>query len=101
MNLTIKRMATPPNPNQTDWTFLGVIYGIFGSIIAVMFKWIDSFFSSRKTEREAFIRAVVSEAMSTALKDVNDKVSALFEYREKDRENLDRKFETVMKELKK
>lgn len=100
MSLAIKRMATPPNPNATDWTFLGVIWGICGTIITIMFKWIDSFFSSRKTEREAFIRAVVSEAMSTALKDVNDKVNALFEYREKDRENLDRKFETVIKELK-
>lgn len=99
-SLNLKAMAQP-NTSATDWTFLGVIWGICATVVTVMFKWIDTFFSARRTEREAFIRAVVSEAMSIALKDINEKVQALFEYREKDRENLDRKFEKVMGELKK
>lgn len=97
---TIKRMALP-TPGQTDWTFLGVIWGICGTVITVMFKWIDNSFAARKLEREAFIKAVVNEAMTTGMKDVNEKINALFDYREKDRENLDKKFEKMMFELKK
>lgn len=96
-----KTLATPPLPNPTDWTYLGTLYGILATIGAVLYKWIDSSFAARKLERETFIKTVVNEAMSSALKDVNDKVNALFEYREKDRENLDRKFEGMMKELRK
>lgn len=100
MYLTInKKMGTPPSSN-TDWTVLGTIGGACVTIITIMFKWIDSSFSARKMEREAFIKAVVSEAMSIALKDIKENVDILFKYREKDREYFDRKFSEMMKELK-
>lgn len=98
-NSTIKIMALP-TPEQTNWTLLGVVWPMIIAFITVVFKWIDSSFAARKLEREVFITAVVNKAMTGAMDDVNDKINTLFEYREKDRENLDRKFEKMMIELK-
>lgn len=102
MNLmTIRKMALPNPPSQTDWTFLGVVWGICGTIITVVFKWIDSHFAARKLEREAFITAVVDKAMSNSMKDIKDDISTLFQYREADRLHIDEKFSKMMIELKK
>lgn len=99
----INTMITPPTP--TDWTGLGVIWGIVSGIVAIAYKWINSHFANLKSEKENFIRQVVQSAMDGVmdgkLKDVNDKISTLFDYREKDRANLDRKFETLISEIKK
>lgn len=100
MNLTNNKTMALPTPDQTNWTLLGVVWGVCGSIITVLFKWIDSSFAARKLEREVFITAVVNKAMAGSMDDVNSKINTLFEYREKDRENLDRKFEKMMTELK-
>lgn len=89
-----------PTPDQANWTLLGVVWPTLIAFIAVVFKWIDSSFAARKLEREVFITAVVNKAMTGAMDDVNNKINTLFEYREKDRENLDRKFEKMMIELK-
>lgn len=89
-----------PIPDQPNWTLLGVVWPTLIAFITVVFKWIDSSFAARKLEREVFITAVVNKAMTGAMDDVNNKINTLFEYREKDRENLDRKFEKMMIELK-
>lgn len=89
-----------PTTDQTNWTLLGVVWPTLIAFITVVFKWIDSSFAARKLEREVFITAVVNKAMTGAMDDVNNKINTLFEYREKDRENLDRKFEKMMIELK-
>ena len=101
--LKIKTLANPlpEPPSNANWTILGVVWGLCGTIVTVLFKYIDGHFAARKQEKEDFIKAVVKEAMSEQLRDINDKVSKLFEYRESDRENVDRKFEKVMSELKK
>lgn len=95
------KIKTMTSPTPTDWTGLGVIWAIAGGIVAIAFKWIDAYFKNKKTEKESFIKSVVETVMTSSLKDVNDKISTLFEYRERDRENLDKKFEGMMKELKK
>jgi len=93
------RMITSPTP--TDWTGLGIIWGICGTIITVAFKWIDSYFKSKKTESEIFINRVVETAMTRCLEDVNSKINTLFQYREADRTHIDTKFDGMMKEIRK
>lgn len=101
---------TPPTP--TDWTGLGVIWAIASGVVAIAFKWINAYFADKKTEKENFIRNVVQGvidiAMSAKLKSVDDrmgemnsKINTLFEYREQDRNHLDGKFETMLREIRK
>lgn len=98
VNSSNKTMTTP-TPN--DWTGLGIIWGIVSAIVTIAFKWINEHYKDRKLEKETFINSVVQTAMNGCLNDVNSKINTLFEYREKDRENLDRKFDAVLKEVRK
>lgn len=110
-------------PTPTDWTGLGVIWAIAIGIVGIAFKWINSYFADKrverdvqtakeKSEKESFIKQVVESiidiTMSAKLKgvddkmgDMNTKINTLFKYREDDRKNLDRKFETVLSEIRK
>ncbi len=99
MDFTKIKTMTPPTP--TDWTGLGIIWGICASVITVCFKWIDSYFASKKTESETFINRVVETAMIRCLEDVNSKINTLFQYREADRTHIDTKFDGMMKEIRK
>lgn len=99
--MTTQRMAHTPEPYQFDWTGLATLWSVLIAMVTVCFKWINSYHQARKLEKEAFIRSVVETAMNSSIGDVNEKIATLFEYREKDRENLDRKFTELMKEIKK
>lgn len=110
MKLSKIDIMTAPSP--TDWTGIGVIWSITIGIVTIMFKWINSYFANKKSEKESFIKQVVEGvidiAMSNKLKgvddkmsDMNTKISTLFEYREDDRKNLDRKFDTLLREVRK
>lgn len=89
-----------PSNNDALYQLLTVLSIVVG-LVAVFFKWINSYFASKKLEKESFIRQVVETAMHSSLSDVNKKIQTLFDFREKDRENLDEKFTDMMKELRK
>ena len=95
------RTMAQPTTNTTDWTILGVIWGICISIITICMKWIDSHFAARKLEREMFIKTVVNEAMTASLSEVKNDIKQLFEYREADRTHIDEKFSKLMTEVRK
>lgn len=96
------RTMTQPTPPSNDSLYqLLTVLTFVGGFITVTFKWINSYFASKKLEKESFIKMVVETAMQSSLTDVNERITTLFEYREKDRENLDKKFERMMVELKK
>lgn len=96
---------TAPQTNVIDWTTMGVVWTFTIGIITVIFKWIDSYFAHKKESQENFIRnlvvTTVTATMDGCLKEMNDKVNKLFEYREKDREHLDEKFQNIVKEIRK
>lgn len=91
--------VTPPS-NDALYQLLTVLAVVAG-LVSIMFKWINSYFASKKLEKEGFIRQVVETAMHGSLSDVNEKINTLFKFRESDRENLDKKFTDMMKELRK
>jgi hypothetical protein len=106
------RIETMTSPTPTDWTGLGVIWAITSGIVAIAYKWINSYFANKKTEKETFIRNVVQGvidiALSAKLKAVDDrmvemngKINTLFDYREQDRNHIDGKFETMLREIRK
>lgn len=96
-----KTMTQATSPNNDALYQLITVLGVVIGLVSVMFKWINSYFAAKKLEKESFIKQVVETAMNSSLNDVTEKINTLFELREKDRENLDRKFEKVMMELKK
>lgn len=83
--LKIKSMAQPPS--GTDWTFVSIICGLGLMAMGVVFKLIDSMFATRGLKND--------------IADIKKDIDVLFKYREEDRNHLDRKFETVFRELKK
>lgn len=99
-SLKIKIMA-PPNTTGTDWTILGIIWGLCLTALAIIFKWIDAHFAARKTDRESFIKAVVNEVLTSNLQSVKDDIKTLFQYHNEDRNHYDTKFDNLMKEIKK
>jgi hypothetical protein len=116
-----ENMVTPPTP--TDWTGMGVIWGILVGIVSIAWKLINSWFADKKqerevtaalakTEKETWIRQVVEGVVDIVLTnkfksaddkmtDMNGKINTLFEYRESDRKNVDQKFDTVLREIRK
>lgn len=75
-----------PQPG-TDWTFVSIIWGLGVIAMGVIFKLIDSMFATRGLKND--------------IADIKKDIDVLFKYREEDRNHLDRKFETVFRELKK
>lgn len=65
---------------------------------------VDAYFKHKKSEKEEFIKNVVVSSVNATLdgvlKDVNNKIDTLFEYRESDRVHSDQKFSELMKEIK-
>jgi hypothetical protein len=102
--LTTNKMVQPQT-NVIDWTTMGVVWTFTIGVITVVFKWIDSYFAHKKQAQEVFIRnlvvATVTSTMEGCLRDINEKVNKLFEYREADRNHLDEKFNNMTKEIRK
>lgn len=97
--MNAQKMAHTPEPYQIDWTGLATIWSVLVAIVTVCFKWINASQQAKKLEKEAFIKSVVETVMHSTLGDMNDKINTLFDYREKDREHIDKKFTDIMKEL--
>lgn len=97
-----KQMTQPP---QTDWAGIITIVSLVGGLVAVFFKWIDSYFASKAKEQSDFIQKVVQASVDTILdksfKDVREDIQTLFRYREQDRAHIDGKFDKIMMEMKK
>lgn len=102
--LKINKM-TNPTPEQIDWTtVITVIATIIGGLIG-WFYFVHWYFKNKKEEKEAWIKSIATEAvnaaMNSCLQDVRADIQTLFSYRETDRVHLDRKFDSIMAELRK
>lgn len=99
--LRTKTMVQPtPTSNDSLYQLLTVASIVIG-IVAVFWRWIDSYFKSKKETNETFINRVVETAMTRCLEDVNGKINTLFQYRESDRAHFDTKFDMIVKEIRK
>jgi hypothetical protein len=74
------------------------------SAVYTICKVADGYFKNKQAEKQEFIKnvavAAVNAVLDGVLKDVNNKIDALFDYREKDRTHSDQKFSELMKEIK-
>lgn len=99
-------VVTAPVEHLPQFDLTVVFQWAIGAVSAVwsFSKGTDAYFKHKKSEKEEFIKTVViasvNATMEGALREVNLKIDTLFDYREKDRENSDRKFSDLMKEVK-
>jgi len=98
MYLQTNRMKAPPDDSIYA---LIEIFGICGTFLLVCWRWIDQSFKSKRDNNQDFIKSVVVATMESCLKDVNEKINKLFEYREADRNHIDEKFQSMVKEIRK
>ncbi len=79
-----KKLTNLPLPEPFSWEFAIKYIGGFITFLIAYFGYLNKYFANKKTEKEAFIKAVVKEAMDVSLVDVKADIRELKTFRETD-----------------